>query len=181
MRAPLVVFLATVSLIAMTALGQAMGAETAAAKTEAAKTEAAKTEVAKTESAKPEAKQEAPLAYITVAGAPGDGEKALAGALAKRLSVSGVKTASALDMTVYSVEGIVKMTAAKSGRQAVRVDWTVFGPDGTTLGGVSQTKLVRKGSLDRKWGAAADAAARAAATPIAKLILLSPRVSPKAP
>ena len=58
MRAPLVVFLATVSLIAMTALGQAMGAETAAAKTEAAKTEAAKTEVAKTESAKPEAKQE---------------------------------------------------------------------------------------------------------------------------
>lgn len=181
MRAPLVVFLATVSLIAMTALGQAMGAETAAAKTEAAKTEAAKTEVAKTESAKPEAKQEAPLAYITVAGAPGDGEKALAGALAKRLSVSGVKTASALDMTVYSVEGIVKMTAAKGGRQAVRVDWTVFGPDGTTLGGVSQTKLVRKGSLDRKWGAAADAAARAAATPIAKLILLSPRVSPKAP
>ena len=176
MRAPLVVFLATVSLIAMTALGQAMGAETAAAKTEAAKTE-----VAKTESAKPEAKQEAPLAYITVAGAPGDGEKALAGALAKRLSVSGVKTASALDMTVYSVEGIVKMTAAKGGRQAVRVDWTVFGPDGTTLGGVSQTKLVRKGSLDRKWGAAADAAARAAATPIAKLILLSPQASPKAP
>ena len=119
----------------------------------------------------------------TVAGAPGDGEQALAAALGKRLSVSGVKvkTASALDTTVYSVEGIVKMTAAKGGRQAVRVDWTVFGPDGTTLGGVSQTKLVRKGSLDRKWGAAADAAARAAATPIAKLILLSPQASPKAP
>jgi hypothetical protein len=132
-------------------------------------------------SAKPEGKQEAPLAYITVAGAPGDGEKALAAALGKRLSVSGVKTASALDTTVYSVEGIVKMTAAKGGRQAVRVDWTVFGPGGTTLGGVSQTKLVRKGSLDRKWGAAADAAARAAATPIVKLILLSPQGSPKAP
>jgi hypothetical protein len=136
---------------------------------------------AETDAAKPDAKPAPPLAYITVAGAPGDGEQALAAALGKRLSVSGVKTASALDTTVYSVEGIVKMTAAKSGRQAVRVDWTVFGPDGTTLGGVSQTKLVRKGSLDRKWGAAADAAARAAATPIAKLILLSPRVSPKAP
>jgi len=136
---------------------------------------------AETDAAKPDAKPAPPLAYITVAGAPGDGEQALAAALGKRLSVSGVKTASALDTTVYSVEGIVKMTAAKGGRQAVRVDWTVFGPGGTTLGGVSQTKLVRKGSLDRKWGAAADAAARAAATPIAKLILLSPRVSPKAP
>ena len=136
---------------------------------------------AETDAAKPDAKPAPPLAYITVAGAPGDGEQTLAAALGKRLSVSGVKTASALDMTVYSVEGIVKMTAAKSGRQAVRVDWTVFGPDGTTLGGVSQTKLVRKGSLDRKWGPAADAAARAAAMPIAKLILLSPQASPKAP
>jgi len=136
---------------------------------------------AETDAGKPAAKKEAPLAYITVAGAPGDGEQALAASLGKRLSVSGVKSASALDTTVYSVEGIVKMTASKGGRQAVRVDWTVFGPDGTTLGGVSQMKLVRKGSLDRKWGVAADAAARAAATPIAKLILLSPQASPKAP
>jgi hypothetical protein len=137
---------------------------------------------AEPEGSKPEAAKPAtPLAYITVAGAPGDGEQALAAALGKRLSASGVKTASALDTTVYSVEGIVKMTPAKGGRQAVRVDWTVFGPDGTTLGGVSQTKLVRKGSLDRKWGAAAYAAARAAAAPIAKFILLSPGASPKAP
>ena len=136
---------------------------------------------AATDAAMPEAKPAPPLAYITVAGAPGDGKQALTAALGKRLSVSGVKTASALDTTVYSVEGIVKMTAAKGGKQAVRVDWTVFGPDGTTLGGVSQTKLVRKGSLDRKWGVAADAAARAAATPIAKLILLTPQASPKAP
>jgi hypothetical protein len=136
---------------------------------------------AETDAAKPEARQQAPLAYISVAGAPGDGEQALAAALGKRLSVAGVKTASALDSSVYSVEGIVKMTAAKGGRQSVRIDWTIFGPDGTTLGGVSQTKLVRKGSLERKWGAAADAAARAAATAIVKLIVLSPPASPKAP
>jgi hypothetical protein len=52
----------------------------------------------------------------------------------------------------------------------VRIDWTIFGPDGNTLGGVSQTRIVRKGSLDRKWGPAADAAARAAAWEISKLI-----------
>jgi hypothetical protein len=129
-----------------------------------AETDAAKPDV------KPEAKPEAPLAYISVAGAPGDGEQALAAALGKRLSAAGVKTATSLAANVYSVEGIVKMTAVKGGRQSVRIDWTIFGPDGNTLGGVSQTRIVRKGSLDRKWGPSADAAARAAAREIAKLI-----------
>ena len=48
---------------------------------------------AATDAAMPEAKPAPPLAYITVAGAPGDGEQALTAALGKRLSVSGVKTA----------------------------------------------------------------------------------------
>lgn len=155
------VLFAIATLVTVVVLGPVMGAEPDAAKTEA----------------KPEPR----LAYISVAGAPGDGEQALAAALGKRLSAAGVNTASALAGNVYSVEGIVKMTAVKGGRQAVRIDWTVFGPGGDTLGGVSQTKLVRKGSLDRKWGAAADAAARAAANSIAKLILLSPSAAPRTP
>jgi hypothetical protein len=126
----------------------------------------AETDAAKLDAAKPEP----PLAYISVAGAPGDGEQALAAALGKRLSAAGVKTATSLAANVYSVEGIVKMTAVKGGRQSVRIDWTIFGPDGNTLGGVSQTRIVRKGSLDRKWGPTADAAARAAAWEISKLI-----------
>jgi len=130
----------------------------------------AETDAAKPNAAKPEAKPEAPLAYIAVAGAPGDGEQALAAALGKRLSAAGVKTATSLAANVYSVEGIVKVTAVKAGRQSVRIDWTIFGPDGNTLGGVSQTRIVRQGSLDRKWGPTADAAARAAASEIAKLI-----------
>jgi hypothetical protein len=113
---------------------------------------------------------EAPLAFIAVAGAPGDGEQALTAALTKRLSAVGVTPASAQATNVYSVEGTVRVTATKGGRQSVRIDWTVFAPDGSTLGGVSQTKLVRNGSLDKKWGAAADAAARAAANEIVKLI-----------
>jgi hypothetical protein len=130
----------------------------------------AETDAAKPNAAKPEAKPEAPLAYIAVAGAPGDGEQALAAALGKRLSAAGVKTATSLAANVYSVEGIVKVTAVKAGRQSVRIDWTIFGPDGNTLGGLSQTRIVRKGSLDKKWGPTADAAARAAASEIAKLI-----------
>src|SRR6476646_7706526 len=122
-----------------------------------------------------------PLAYIVVAGAPGDGEQALSAALTNRLSTVGIKPVAALTANVYSVEGIVKVTAAKGSRQVVRIDWTIFGPDGATLGGVSQTKLVRKGSLDKRWGAAADAAARAAANEIAKLLSPVPSTAPKAP
>lgn len=120
-----------------------------------------------TNAAKPD---EAPLAYVAVVGAPGDGEQALNAALSKRLSAVGVKPGSAQGTNVYSVEGTVRVTAAKGGRQSVRIDWTVFAPDGSTLGGVSQTKLVRKGSLDKRWGPAADAAARAAASEIVKLL-----------
>jgi hypothetical protein len=43
-------------------------------------------------------------------------------------------------------------------------------PDGTQLGVTRQTKDVRKGSLDKKWGDAANAAAAAAAADIVKLI-----------
>jgi hypothetical protein len=153
--------LLALNVVAIAAFGQVLAAEPQAAKTEA--------------------KSASQLAYITVAGATGDGEQALAAALGRRLSAAGVKTATKLDTNVYSVEGIVKMSAVKGGRQAVRIDWTVFGPGGDTLGGVSQTRTVRKGSLDRKWGATAEVAARAAATAIAKLILLSPTTHPNTP
>jgi hypothetical protein len=123
----------------------------------------------------------APRAYVAVIGAPGNGEQALTAALSKRLSAAGVKPATALAANVYSVEGIVKVAAANGGRQSVRIDWTIFGPDGNTLGGVSQTKLVRQGSLDEKWGAAADAAANAAANAIVKLLSPVSPVVPKAP
>jgi len=136
---------------------------------------------AEKDTAKPAEAAAAPLAYVAVIGAPGDGERALTAALAKRLSAAGVKPATALAANVYSVEGIVKVAAANGGRQSVRIDWTIFAPDGNTLGGVSQTKLVRKGSLDKKWGAAADAAANAAANAIVKLLSPASPAAPKAP
>jgi hypothetical protein len=111
-----------------------------------------------------------PLVHVAVADAPGDGETALAAALAKRLAAAGLKEGSPHSADIYLIEGAVELAPASRGRQSVRIDWRVYGPDGSTLGGVSQTKLVRRGSLDRKWGAAADAAARAAAGGIAKLI-----------
>jgi hypothetical protein len=111
-----------------------------------------------------------PLAYIAITGAPGDGETSLAAALAKRLAALGVKPGSPQSADVYSIEGTVETTAAGKGREGLRIIWRVFAPDGTMLGGVSQMRLVRKGSLDQRWGRAADSAALDAAYRIARLI-----------
>jgi hypothetical protein len=109
-------------------------------------------------------------AYVSVAGAPGDGEQALAAALTRRLSAIGVKQATAFEANIYDVQGTVRVTSAPGGKQTVTIVWVVFGPDGTQLGVTRQTKDVRKGSLDKRWGGAADAAAEAAAAAIVKLL-----------
>ncbi len=105
-----------------------------------------------------------------VSGAPGDGERSLATALKKRLTAGGVRLASAASRNVYTVKGRVSLTEAASGRQNVRIDWSVEGPGGTKLGTVSQQNTIPKGSLNGPWGAIADAAAGAAAAKIIKLL-----------
>ena len=109
-------------------------------------------------------------AYVTVAGAPGDGEQALAAALARRLSALGVKQATAFEADIYDIQGTVRVAPAKAGKETVTIVWVVLDPSGNQLGVTRQSKDVRKGALDKKWGAAADAAAEAAAADILKLL-----------
>jgi len=116
------------------------------------------------------AQGEGPSAYVSVAGAPGDGEQALATALAKRLSAMGVKQASTFEANIYDIQGTVRVGPAQGGRETVTIIWVVLDPDGNQLGVTRQTKEVKKGSLNRKWGPVADAAAGAAATDIVKLL-----------
>lgn len=117
---------------------------------------------------KPEA--QGPSAYISVAGAPGDGEQALAAALGSRLEALGVKQATAFESDLYDVQGTVRVSAAPGGKETVTIIWVVLAPDGNQLGVTRQTKQVKKGSLSKKWGGAADAAAAAAASDIAQLL-----------
>ncbi len=111
-----------------------------------------------------------PSTYVSVAGAPGDGEQALAVALGKRLAALGVKQATAFEADVYDVQGSVRMSPAGKGKETVTIVWVVLAPDGNQLGITRQTKEVKKGSLDKTWGAAADAAAAAAAADIVQLL-----------
>ena len=116
------------------------------------------------------AQSEGLSAHVSVAGAPGDGEQALAAALAKRLAATGVRQASAFEANIYDIQGTVRVSPAQRGKETVIIIWVVLGPDGNQLGVTRQTKEVKKGSLNKKWGAAADAAAAAAAADIVKLL-----------
>jgi hypothetical protein len=113
---------------------------------------------------------EGPSAYVSVAGAPGDGEQALARALSTRLSAMGVKQATAFEAHVYDIQGTVRVSPAQGGKETVTIIWVVLDPEGNQLGVTRQTKEVKKGSLNRTWGPAADAAAGAAAADIVKLL-----------
>jgi hypothetical protein len=113
---------------------------------------------------------QAPLAYVSVAGAPGDGEQTLAEALGRQLAARGIAPATAFQANIYEVQGTVRVAAGSRNKESVTIIWVVLAPDGTQLGVTRQMKEVRKGSLDKKWGTAAEAAAAAAAADIAKLI-----------
>jgi hypothetical protein len=112
----------------------------------------------------------APFAYVTVVGAPGDGDQALTSALNNELTARGLKLASSFQANVYEVQGTVRMQPVSKSKQSVTIIWVVLGPDGTQRGITRQTRTIHKGSLDRKWGRAATAAAAAAAEDIDKLI-----------
>ena len=109
-------------------------------------------------------------AFIDVVGAPGDGKQALERALSNRLLDRGFAVSGSPAAGAYEIQGTVRLSPAKRGKETVRIDWTIFWPEGTRIGNIKQTKSVRKGSLSRRWGAAAEAAASAAAADILKLV-----------
>ena len=110
------------------------------------------------------------LAYVTVAGAPGDGDQALAAALSRQLEARGLKPATAFQANIYEVQGTVRVAPGAKGKETIVIVWVLLGPDGNQIGVTRQTKDIRKGSLDKAWGKAAEAAAGAAAEDIVKLI-----------
>ena len=114
--------------------------------------------------------RESALVFIDVAGAPGDGETSLARALGERLLARGLALSGVPVASAYEIQALVRVGPAAKNKETVRIDWTVFGLDGSQLGTVSQTNDVRKGSLDKAWGRAADAAAESAAKDILKLL-----------
>ena len=111
-----------------------------------------------------------PLVVTPVAGAPGNGEVALARAMQVALEWQGATLALEPDDRTYLVLGSVAVSDAEPGSQRVEVVWEVLKPDGQRLGVVSQVNTVPHGALDGEWGPIAAAIARGGAQGVIDLL-----------
>lgn len=111
------------------------------------------------------------VALYPVTGAPGDGGRSLTRAMGEALRRANVALAEKpADHETFVLAGTVLMSRPQSGKQQVKVNWTLLRPDGSQIGEVNQENAVPAGSLDHVWGDVAYAVASAAVPGITALI-----------
>ena len=86
-----------------------------------------------------------------ISGAPGDGNEALAMALAQVLRQYQVIVEAKPGPGVYSTKATVSVTNKDAQTQTVRIEWRLMGPAGQSYGTVEQENDVAAGSLN-VWG-----------------------------
>jgi len=112
-----------------------------------------------------------PVAVVSVANAPGDGNNALERALRTALVDYGLRvSAEAARSDGLLVSGEVNVSKLPGSRERVDLAWMVREPDGDQVGTVNQTSEIQAGLLDRRWGEIAAAVADGAASGIAALV-----------
>ena len=104
-----------------------------------------------------------------VAGAPGDGNRALDRAMRAALAKEGVLVQDGADGE-FALAGRVDIAALPRRQQRVEITWTVLRADGTELGKVSQLNEVPAGTLDGLWADVAVVVAEQAAPGVAEVI-----------
>lgn len=111
------------------------------------------------------------IAIRPVSGAPGDGAKSLANAVAivlKRQDLTVVEDASAKADVI--LDGEVSVAPVKPDKQHVKIVWHVRRADGAEVGTVGQENDVPKGMLDGPWGDVAYSVAIAGANGLIQVI-----------
>ncbi len=111
-----------------------------------------------------------PLFVAAIAGAPGDGRRALRRAMARALARAGAPLAPDLDRAGLVLLGSVSVAAPRGGTQEVEVLWEVITPEGRRLGVARQANAVPAGALDGAWGPLAGTIAEAAAGGVLDLL-----------
>ena len=91
------------------------------------------------------------MAIGTISGAPGDGNDALALALAQVLRQYQVIVEAKPGPGIYSTKATVSVTNKDAQTQTVRIEWLLLGPSGQRYGAVEQENDVAAGSLT-VWG-----------------------------
>ncbi len=110
------------------------------------------------------------IAIRGISGAPGDGGKALAAAIAAVLKRQGLAIAEKGQKAALYIDGEVSVTAARADKQHVKVVWHVRRADGAEIGTVGQENDVPRGLLNGPWGDLAYSVAIAAGDGLAQLI-----------
>jgi hypothetical protein len=96
---------------------------------------------------------------IWVAGAPGDGARALATAMEQELVSRGVELSGGGTVGAYRVQALVLWGQARNRQRSLHVAWTLADPSGKKLGNVEQYNEVPEGPLDGVWRSVARYAA----------------------
>jgi hypothetical protein len=125
---------------------------------------------ASTAAARPPDDRRLRVAVGKISGAPGDGGKSLAAAVAavlKRQELTMIAEAGKADLVV---ECEVTLTPAKSDKQHVKILWRVRRADGAEIGTVGMENDVPKGLLDGPWGDLAYTVALAAGDGLMQLV-----------
>lgn len=105
---------------------------------------------------------------VALAGLPGDGDKALNGAIRAALSRAGMTLGDDGD---YIVQGAVTVTPLTSTEDNVLVVWTVkHAQDGSPIASIDQGGAVPRGRLALPWGALARDIAEGGAAGIAQAV-----------
>ncbi|MEQ8389700.1 MAG: hypothetical protein RIB30_01800 [Thalassospira sp.] len=106
------------------------------------------------------------IALIDFAGAPGDGNTALARSAGALLQSKGIIVDKEIGEHSIILSASVDVRpveeATREPLDKVSIDWVIMEVDGTELGQMQQNNVVPRGSLDKHWGAIASIAAQAA-------------------
>lgn len=110
-------------------------------------------------------------------GAPGDGNRSLAEALARLIANSGlglvVNDPASAD---FLIDCSTRMTDAGPAQEAIALTWSLYTPNRTRLGNITQANRVPRGSLNGAWGGVAGAAAEGGLEGLAQILArLRPR------
>jgi hypothetical protein len=98
-----------------------------------------------------------------IAGAPGDGNRALALALEGALRERGAKIERGQGSGLWRVDCVVTVARLSATEDRVKLVWKLVAADGKEAGTLVQENPVERGRLGRKWGPIAAFAAEAAA------------------
>lgn len=96
--------------------------------------------------------EEVAFYFEGVGGAPGDGNVALARAMAAILKRAGAPMVESPDAATHLLAGTVETEARDSGVSMVAIVWQLRARDGTEIGTVSQRNPVKTASIAERWG-----------------------------